>query len=315
MQSAKEALDSLGLKLATAHQRIAEMKFAAPPENTCPTCWGAKTVLNHRTGQFEPCPECVCPTCAGIGFLRVDVPLGHPMFGQVVPCTNPRCPTVLEQTAQRQSALRKYCGLPSGYEDKSFQTFDELPASLQDGKLDARMAVELFAITPGHWVEVNGDSRNWVIVHGPCGTGKTALVSAAASYCMAAGEQVLYIRTPELFEAIQKRYNRNKSVWDDDFGADAAEDVLDRAKRAPLLILDEMDVLGVNGTDNKQDIMDKLLRHRHNENLPLLGTTNREPREFMRWGERTYSVMEAKSHWVYMGGASLRPGLVELGGR
>ena len=27
-----------------------------------------------------------CPICGGIGFLRLDAPVGHPDFGKIVPC-------------------------------------------------------------------------------------------------------------------------------------------------------------------------------------------------------------------------------------
>jgi len=28
-----------------------------------------------------------CPICGGIGYLRRDLPIGHPDFGKIVPCS------------------------------------------------------------------------------------------------------------------------------------------------------------------------------------------------------------------------------------
>ena len=34
----------------------------------------------------EKKPESVCPYCGGVGYVRLQVPVGHPQFGKAVPC-------------------------------------------------------------------------------------------------------------------------------------------------------------------------------------------------------------------------------------
>ena len=38
-------------------------------------------------GPLEPEPEPACAICKDFGFVRHDVPIGHPEFGRAIPCS------------------------------------------------------------------------------------------------------------------------------------------------------------------------------------------------------------------------------------
>jgi len=59
---------------------------------------GRKQEAGSRRQEAEE----TCPLCRGMGYLRADVPVGHPDFGKLVPCT-----CHLAELAQRRvAALR-----------------------------------------------------------------------------------------------------------------------------------------------------------------------------------------------------------------
>lgn len=43
----------------------------------------------ERPGRFDQYGPHVCPDCHGMGWMRYDVPYGHPKFGQLVKCERP----------------------------------------------------------------------------------------------------------------------------------------------------------------------------------------------------------------------------------
>jgi DNA replication protein DnaC len=258
-----------------------------------------------------PCPDCQCEVCGGVGHVRYDVPMNDERFGKLYPCPA-NCAAVQHMREARAWAIRKYSELPAEYAPLTFETFDALPPALKPGKEMARWLAEQFVTSPGHLVEMNGEARNWLVLHGPNGRGKTGLAAAVVNALMDNNELVLYLRLADFFEAVQKRYSRARSSegYGDDFGADTAEEVIDTAKRAPVLVIDEADVPDVR--ENKVSIFEKVIRFRHGEKLPTLLTTNLNPREFeARWGLRISSVLMARSHWALMDGVSLRPVAVE----
>src|SRR5215510_1136393 len=44
----------------------------------------SNNVSNNNAAPLLGKPD--CPHCGGIGFLRLDVPVGHPKFGRLEPC-------------------------------------------------------------------------------------------------------------------------------------------------------------------------------------------------------------------------------------
>lgn len=301
-----DALMALGERI----QRV-QAELAAMPLSTdiyCHTCGDTGWVSMN-----EPCPECRCPVCGGLGYVQPQVPREHPLFGMLLPCPA-NCDTLRNLQANRRGVIRRYAALPDEYSSLTFATFDRLPANEREGKMMARQFVAAWVteIPAGGWVEMGGDVRNWLGLVGPHGRGKTGLAAGAVNALIEAGIQPLYIRLQDFIEAVQKRYTKSRSRegYDDDFGSDSAEEVVDAAKTAPVLIIDEFDVPDVR--ENKQAIVEKVIRYRHGNRLPTLFTTNLNARAIeQRWGPTIASVMHARAHWVLMDGPSLRPRAAE----
>src|SRR5947209_8656968 len=64
----------------------------------------------------------VCPTCKGAGWLRQDVPCGHPQFGKIVKC---RCRQQEQAIAQKSAAYSEcYTWLGDTAGDLERMTFE-----------------------------------------------------------------------------------------------------------------------------------------------------------------------------------------------
>ena len=75
---------------------------------------------------YRPLDVPVCPKCKGAGWLRLDVPLGHPSFGRLFKC---ECITTAEDRAHT-SEMRRLSQL-DGLENKSFANFEATTAELE----------------------------------------------------------------------------------------------------------------------------------------------------------------------------------------
>src|SRR5215210_400360 len=78
--------------------------------------------IGTNTGGTSSAEEAVsCATCRDAGFIRYNVPLGHPKFGQLVPC---QC-REQEREGKRAEAMRQLSNLGAfGFLDHEFDAFD-----------------------------------------------------------------------------------------------------------------------------------------------------------------------------------------------
>lgn len=278
-----------------------------------PTLWrelGFDTPPNFsRTPEPEP-P--LCAKCGDIGWVTVGTP-GHPLDGKTIPC--PYC----DKGAQMgREAYRRYIansGLPERYQTMTFETFRELPRDQITEKLLAYGAALLFAESPGHafalgdvWTRLGAPApklahdpvRNSLVLYGEYGTGKTGLAAAVINYgeTQAVRELTLYIRVQDLIRAVQKTYDR-------DYEGESRDALVFRVKSAPLLVIDEFGMNKVS--DDRNEIMEEIIRYRCGRNLPFLATTNDPPDTFRKkWDGRIVEVMLESAHWVPVGLPVLR---------
>ena len=94
--------------------------------------------LPHRTHSEEVyrAPEApVCPKCQGAGWLRLDVPLGHPGFGRLFRC---ECQQRNEDRA-RMTEMRRLSQL-DGLGEKSFAAFEADTPELEPGARDQALS-------------------------------------------------------------------------------------------------------------------------------------------------------------------------------
>lgn len=292
--------------------------------NGCKTCGGSSAIYKKRPyivmgrnygdiDEMVACPECAkhCPTCDDIGFVRYDLPFGHEFYGKLFPC--PNCPKGRAAAEAAREIVFKGAELPEHYKGLTFATWDGLPAQFRAGKELARAAAGLFventhqrhffslaAIYEAAGIPMPAQQdmlRNSLVLQGPVGTGKTGLAAAVANVLLENNIRVLYSRARDLIRSVQRRYGSDGGI--------SADDVIEKIKRAPILIIDELN-LGVK-SDDRKDIMEDVMRHRYGNQLPTIITLNADRDELEgEWGLRTASVVRAMSHWIYVDGTPIR---------
>jgi DNA replication protein DnaC len=195
---------------------------------------------------YRPPETPVCPICKGAGWLRVDVPLGHPSFGRLIKCD---CIRHTEER-QRLQEMRRLSQL-DGLESKTFDSFETDTPELQRG----------FAAAKGFATSLGG----WLVLSGQCGTGKTHLAAAIANQTLTqANQTVMFTVVPDLLDHLRATFDPSRGIdYDDRFN---------KIRNTFLLILDDL------GTENTtpwaREKLYQIVNHRYNERLPTVITTN-----------------------------------------
>lgn len=194
-----------------------------------------------------------CPVCHGLGYLRRDVPVGHPEFGKLQICTC-REDQVRQQVRNRLyhlshldelSELRFENFNPRGHVGLFPRQADSLEFAFNQASLYAR--------------SLDG----WLVLQGGYGCGKTHLAASIGNFAVAVGVPTLFITVPDLLDALRFAYNDPESTFEQRF-----EDI----RQAPLLILDDFGTQ--NATPWAQEKLFQLINYRYINRLPLVVTTN-----------------------------------------
>ena len=221
-----------------------------------------RTHPEHRTSSAEredldvesPAEEeGVCPICKGARFLRRELPLGHPEFGQAVPC---RC-VELEGQELRLARLQRYSNLGP----LTRLTFDNLirRGRSADPRDQARFQrcvedAETFARDP----------QGWLVLVGASGCGKTHIATAVANRCLELGTPALFVVVPDLLDHLRAAYKPDADVGYDE--------LFEQVRGAPVLILDDLGTQ--SATPWAQEKLFQIINHRFNARLPTVVTTN-----------------------------------------
>lgn len=201
------------------------------------------SILRHRaatrdTGEMEVLPRSpetrtpkpvrlvddqLCPMCKNDGWMRPDVPLGHPNFGKIVKC---QCRIVSEV---RRAHSRTYSWLGAdadtvrAMEAMTFLSFDPRGngESVATAYRRARGYADLLK------AQVQGQKNGLFI--GPLGVGKTHLACSALNELRAQGIGCLFASGNELFQALF-----------DSFDSDEKEHILKQATEIDVFCLDDL---------------------------------------------------------------------------
>jgi DNA replication protein DnaC len=257
----------------------------------------------------EPEPEPVCPHCSGLGVVRVEVDIHHADFGKLFPCPEDCDRVKTDRMAQLEKRI-EISQMPRVMKSWTFQRFDDFSPFERNRKMVARVAAEEFAVADGHEVymdnvlavagesamrEYSYSTRNSLVFTGPMGVGKTGLAASIVNYLMEQGEACLYMRTVEMLEqAMAEKFSDNADMRLRDF-----------IKGVDVLLLDDANVM--HKTAPQQQFMEDVIRHRYNNRMATILTTNLDEGGIEReWGARMMVALRAMAHWIPMDGVELR---------
>ncbi|QBD83680.1 AAA family ATPase [Ktedonosporobacter rubrisoli] len=187
----------------------------------------------------------ICPKCQGAGFLRANVPFGHPNFGKPIPCA---CKEA-ERKEKRRLQLRNMSNLDA-YRNNCFKTFNPRVAGVQ----------EAFQVA----YEYAQHPQGWLLLIGTNGCGKTHLAAAIANQCLDDGSVVLFSVVPDLLDHLRATF------------APTATEVYDqlfpKLKEAEVLVLDDLGAQQSSPWANEK--LFQLLNYRYTMCMPTVITAN-----------------------------------------
>ena len=257
-------MDTQGITQATAMSPInvalarVAARLGGPAPRTCRSRFQTPTIgsksdsaSNVRAGS--PSRAVSCRKCSDLGFVRADVPLGHPDFGRAMRCS---CKADEDRAAHAKRA-QEASNLKGRLLSKTFATFD---CSRSPSARDACAILREFADAPD----------GWLLLRGNRGTGKTHLMAAVANALMSAGQSPLYVVVPDFLDYLREGYDAEKL-------AENASRRMRDARDCPVLLLDDLGVEKRTLWTDEQ--MYRLLNHRYNEGLPTVIASNVEMEE------------------------------------
>lgn len=176
-----------------------------------------------------------CPKCHGVGWLRQNVPFGHPEFGKAIKCV---C-----KLKQQANDLFGGAHIPDDFKDRSFESY--LNLSLDPAQRDIAMMVQVFVLDRLGPYE---GSKRGLYLYGSWGVGKTGLAISALRMALDAGHSGLYLPTFELFDilyesiAASQRLMRGYGDEDDRKEESASAKLLRLVDMVEWLVLDDLGV-------------------------------------------------------------------------
>ena len=194
-----------------------------------------------------------CPHCHGIGYLRKDVPVGHPDFGEVFVCVCRR--------RQVASVARDRLFALSHLDELRSLTFEAFKPRGRPG-IGERQANSLQVAynQARHHAE---NLKGWLFLQGAAGCGKTHLAAAAANYAVDLGVPTLFLTVPDLLDTLRASYGSEDTTFEQRF---------EEIRGAQLLVLDDF------GTQNAspwaREKLFQIMNHRYINKLPTIVTTN-----------------------------------------
>ena len=187
----------------------------------------------------------VCPLCHGAGYVRLDVSVGDPAFGQAVACS---CKERLLED-RRLSDLRRMSSLDA-FRDKTFATFDDSLPGMREALEVARRYAE--------------DPHGWLVLSGGYGVGKTHLAAAIAHERLASGQSVFFRIVPDLLDHLRAAFAPSSET--------PYDELFDKVREAGVLVLDDLGA--ENATAWATEKLFQIINYRYNYRMPTVVTTN-----------------------------------------
>lgn len=234
----------------------------------------------------------LCPICAGAGYLRLEVPVEDPRFGEMVPC---ECTVrALADRRRRHLIARSNLGPLRG---KTFESFhagpggDKRSRPSRNSPEAARNAALAYAKRPDRdeTERVEQPRTEWLVLGGGHGTGKTHLAAAIANARIAAGREAVFIVVPDLLDRLRAAYSPSSEV--------SYDELFESAREAELLILDDLGAQ--SSTPWAQEKLYQIINERYNRRLPTVITSNlRLDGMELRLRSRIGDITLADNYWI-----------------
>jgi DNA replication protein DnaC len=194
-----------------------------------------------------------CPICAGVGFVRKDVPVGHPDFGRVDICSC-REKEVIQQTYQRLYRL-------SNLEAFRKMTFDSFKTEGLVGMSDEQVHSLNMALGSARYYAQH--LKGWLLLLGSYGVGKTHLAAAIANFAVSLGVPTLFLTVPDLLDWLRFAYGSEEENFETRF---------EEIRSISLLVLDDLGTQ--NATPWAEEKLYQIFNARYTNRLPTVVTTN-----------------------------------------
>lgn len=213
--------------------------------------------------RAKPKREPVCPLCGGAGYLRLDVPVGDPNFGQPVPC---KCKERELAEREHMEEERRIAGLDryfslKPFHDKTFETFQGNAPGVEEAYSAALSFARDPAQSPYHWLVLIGES----------GVGKTHLAAAIAHQRLAAQDPVFFAIVPDLLDHLRSAFAPSAEV--------PYDEMFETIRDVGTLVLDDLGA--ENNTAWATEKLFQIINHRYNYRMPTVVTTNQQMFERM----------------------------------
>lgn len=194
-----------------------------------------------------------CEVCGGVGYLRQDVPVGHPEFGKLHVC---KC-----RQGQLNQGRRDRLYALSNLDQLTHLNFDnfEPRGRIGLGPLQADSLERGF----NHAQQFARSHVGWLLLQGRYGCGKTHLAAAVANFSVEMGIPTLFITVPDLLDTLRFSYGDNDYSFEQRF---------EEIRNVRLLIMDDFGTQ--NATDWAQEKLFQILNFRYINQLPTVVTTN-----------------------------------------
>lgn len=215
-----------------------------------------------RSERIEDRPEpTVCSICHGAGYLRFDVPIGDPRFGEVVVCECTR-----KELADRRQAMLVEKSQLADLKHFSFGNFNLKfrTAKPTVGTPDyAFHMARQFAKNPG------ADGHPWLFLYGMKGTGKTHLAAAIGNSMIERANPAIFMVVADLLDHLRATFSPDSDVTYDE--------LFESLRNTPMLILDDLGTH--NATPWAREKLYQLINHRYNRRQPTVITMDMEVEE------------------------------------
>ncbi len=190
-----------------------------------------------------------CAVCGGKGWIRQDVPVGHPDFGRAIPCS---CQEDVTH-AQRLERLQSHSNLGA----LARLRFNSLDSKGRSTKMEAQ---QRFSQAYQAAIEYADGPQGWLLFTGVGGSGKTHLLAAIVNRSIERETPAFYISVPDLLDHLRSTFAPSSET--------SYDELFEHVRNIPLLALDD---LGAHATTPwAQEKLNQILNHRFNRQMPTV---------------------------------------------